>query len=252
MKQDIQSKFCNNSKYIIDKTFDVKQEKLIDKAEKLVFTKLTSSDSHFFGTFSKVSNTKDVLTDIVYNESNEKIDPDTIYFEHNTLFYIDFEKSAISFIKTNRIKNVYPFLESFLNSNNFINLKIAPFVKSEDEIANSIITHLEVAISNPMNTQTDFVELKNLEKMGCTIRDYKINLSIQDTADSFPKKLLSFRSKNKPNIKKISISTLNEDIDLITNTFTKSVPIKLSNNYENDYNVIEYTLKTELFKAIQW
>ena len=72
MKQDIQSKFCNNSKYIIDKTFDVKQEKLIDKAEKLVFTKLTSSDSHFFGTFSKVSNTKDVLTDIVYNESNEK------------------------------------------------------------------------------------------------------------------------------------------------------------------------------------
>ena len=251
MKQDIQSKFCNNSKYIIDKTFDVKQEKLIDKAEKLVFTKLSSSDSHFFGTFSKVSNTKDVLTDIVYNESNEKIDPDTIYFEHNTLFYIDFEKSAISFIKTNRIKNVYPFLESFLNSNNFINLKIAPFVKSEDEIANSIITHLEVAISNPMNTQTDFVELKNLEKMGCTIRDYKINLSIQDTADSFPKKLLSFRSKNKPNIKKISISTLNEDIDLITNTFTKSVPIKLSNNYENDYNVIEYTLKTELFKAIQ-
>ena len=50
----------------------------------------------------------------------------------------------------------------------------------------------------------------------------------------------------------MSISTFNEDIDLLTNRFTKSVPIKLSNNYETDFSTIENTLKVELLKAIQW
>lgn len=49
----------------------------------------------------------------------------------------------------------------------------------------------------------------------------------------------------------MSISTLNEDIDLISNTFTKSIPIKLNNNYEQDYSTIESTLRLELFNAIQ-
>lgn len=40
-------------------------------------------------------------------------------------------------------------------------------------------------------------------------------------------------------------------IDLLTNTYTKSVPIKLNNNYEQDYQTIEFTLKSELLKAIQ-
>ena len=86
--------------------------------------------------------------------------------------------------------------------------------------------------------------------MGCKIKEYKIELSLKEVNTSFPKNLLSFRSKNKQNLKKISISTLNEDIDLLSNTFTKSVPIRLSNNYEKDYAVIENTLKNELLKAI--
>ena len=121
IKEDLNSKFSESNKYIISEIFDTKQEKTIERSEKLVFTRLNNSNSHFFGTFSRISNSKDVLTDIVDNESNEKIDPNSIYFEHNTLFYIDFDNSAISFIKTNHIKNVYPFLESFLNNNNFKN-----------------------------------------------------------------------------------------------------------------------------------
>lgn len=49
----------------------------------------------------------------------------------------------------------------------------------------------------------------------------------------------------------MSITTFDEAIDLLTNSFTKSVPIKLSNNYEKDFSIIENTLKTELLKAIQ-
>ena len=39
--------------------------------------------------------------------------------------------------------------------------------------------------------------------------------------------------------------------NFLFNSFTKTVPIKLKNNYEQDYSTIEYTLKSELFKAIQ-
>lgn len=251
IKEDLNSKFSESNKYIISEIFDTKQEKTIERSEKLVFTRLNNSNSHFFGTFSRISNSKDVLTDIVDNESNEKIDPNSIYFEHNTLFYIDFDNSAISFIKTNHIKNVYPFLESFLNNNNFLNLKIAPLVKTESEIENSTITGLQASFANvTTDYKADFVELNKLEQMGCKIKEYKIELSLKEVNTSFPKNLLSFRSKNKQNLKKISISTLNEDIDLLSNTFTKSVPIRLSNNYEKDYAVIENTLKNELLKAI--
>ena len=73
----------------------------------------------------------------------------------------------------------------------------------------------------------------------------------KEVKNNFANKLLNFRNQNKDNVKKMSISTLNEDIDLLTNTYTKSVPIKLTNNYEEDYNVIENILREELFKAIQ-
>ena len=93
--------------------------------------------------------------------------------------------------------------------------------------------------------------MKNLEKMGCRVKDYKITVSLEEVKNNFANRLLNFRDKNKENVKKMSISTLSEDIDLLTNTYTKSVPIKLTNNYEDDYNVIQSILREELLKAIQ-
>lgn len=96
-----------------------------------------------------------------------------------------------------------------------------------------------------------FVGLNGLEKMGCKVKNYNLKVTLDSVESKFSQKLLNFRSKNKENIKKMSISTFNEDIDLLTNRFTKSVPIKLSNNYETDFSTIENTLKVELLKAIQ-
>lgn len=252
LQKDIDNKFKTSNEYIIDKIYDSKQEKTIDRNEKLEFTKLSSDDEHFFGTFTRVSNSKDVLTNIVDNQSNEKIDPSSIYFEYNTLFYIDYKKKAISFIKTEHIRNVYPFLETFLNNNNFLNIKIVPLIKSEQEIKESVITQVEIACARTeIDSNTDFVELNNLEKMGCKVKNYKISVSLENVKSSFSTRLLDFRNKHSKNVKKMSISTLNEDIDLLTNTFTKSVPIKLNNNYEQDYQTIEFTLKSELLKAVQ-
>lgn len=252
LKDDINLKFKKSNQYSIDKMYDRKLDKIVDKDEKLEFTKLSSSENHFFGTFTRVSNNKDVLTDIIDNKSNEKIDPNTIYFEYNTLFYIDFSNSAISFIKTQHIKNVYPFLETFLNNNNFLNIKIAPLLKTEEEIKDSIITQVEVTYSRTaINPNTDFIDLKTLEKMGCTVGDYKLSVSLKEVKNNFSAKLLNFRKKNSKNIKKLSILTQSENIDLMTNTFTKSVPIKLNNNYEKDYRTIENTLSLELSKAIE-
>lgn len=252
IKKDIEKKFKNSDKYIIDTRFDAKSNKIIPREEKLTYTKIDSSDDYFFGTFIRTSNSQDVLTNIKYNESNEKIDPNQIYFEYNTLFYIDYKNRAISFIKTEHIRNVYPFLETFFNNNNFLNVKIAPLIKSEEEIKQSIITKVDIAFSRvSINPNVNFVEMKNLEQMGCKVKNYKITVSLEEVKNNFANKLLNFRNQNKDNVKKMSISTLNEDIDLLTNTYTKSVPIKLTNNYEEDYNVIENILREELFKAIQ-
>ncbi len=252
LKEDINIKFRDSDKYIIDTEFDSKQNKIISKEEKLTFTKINSSNDHFFGTFIRTSNSQDVLTNIIDNESNKKIDPNKIYFEYNTLFYIDFKNKSISFIKTEHIRNVYPFIELFLNNNNFINIKIAPLIKSEDEIKQSIITKVDISCSQvSVNSNVDFVELKNLENMGCIVKDYRLTVALEEVKKGFPDRLLNFRNKNKENVKKMSISTLNEDIDLLTNTYTKSVPIKLTNNYESNYNIIESTLRDELLKAIQ-
>lgn len=252
LKKDLGLKFADKPQYIIDKKYDSKQQKVVLREEKLVFTKLDSSNEYFFGTFSRVSNNKDVLTDIIDNTSQEKISPDSIYFEHNTLFYIDFERQAVSFIKTNHIKNVYPFLELFINDNNILNIGIAPLVKTEKEIQESIITQVEITCATTeIDPNAEFVEMKNLEKMGCKVKDYKLSVSLENTKTSFSKNLLAFCSRNKKKLKKMSISTSNENIDLLTNTFTKSVPIKLNNNYEQDYSTIQYALRNELIKAIQ-
>ena len=252
IKKDIEKKFKNSDKYIIDTRFDAKSNKIIPREEKLTYTKIDSSDDYFFGTFIRTSNSQDVLTNIKYNESNEKIDPNQIYFEYNTLFYIDYKNRAISFIKTEHIRNVYPLIETFFNNNNFLNVKIAPLIKSEEEIKQSIITKVDIAFSRvSINPNVNFVEMKNLEQMGCKVKNYKITVSLEEVKNNFANKLLNFRNQNKDNVKKMSISTLNEDIDLLTNTYTKSVPIKLTNNYEEDYNVIENILREELFKAIQ-
>lgn len=252
MKKNFESKFAHNNEFVLDKKFDIKTESLVDREEKLSFKKITSSNDHFFGTFSRFSTNKDVLTDIVDNKSNEKIDPDTIYFEHNTLFYIDYGSKSISFIKTEHIKNVYPFLEAFINNNNILNISIIPLVKDDKEIVDSIITELEISFASvDITADQPFVGLNNLEKMGCTVKNYKLNVTLDKVNSSFSSKLLHFRSKNRENIKKMSISTFDEDIDLLTNRFTKSVPIKLSNNYEKDFTIIESTLKSELLKAIQ-
>lgn len=252
MKKNFKSKFMHSNEYVLDKIYDPKTKSLVDREEKLSFRKITSSDDHFFGTFSRFSTNKDVLTDIVDNQSNEKIDPDTIYFEHNTLFYIDYGSKSISFIKTEHIKNVYPFLEAFINNNNILNISIIPLVKNDKEIIESVITELEIALASvDIKQDQSFVGLSNLEKMGCKVKNYRLKVTLDTVNSCFSSKLLNFRSKNRENIKKMSISTINEDIDLLTNRFTKSVPIKLSNNYEKDFSTIESTLKFELLKAIQ-
>lgn len=252
MKKNLETKFTNNNEYVLDKIYDPSTNRILDRKEKLSFKKISSSEKHFFGTFSRLSNNKDVLTDIVDNKSNEKIDPNTIYFEHNTLFYIDYNLQAISFIKTEHIKNVYPFLEAFINDNNLLNITIIPLVKNDDEIKESVITELEIALATvEISQDKTFVGLGNLEKMGCKVKNYKLNVNLSAANKTFPLNLLNFRSKNKKTIKKMSISTLDEDIDLLTNRFTKSVPIKLGNNYEKNYPIIESTLKNELIKAIQ-
>ncbi len=51
LQKYIDKNFKNGNKYIIDKIYDEKQGKIIDRSEKLEFTKLSSSSEHFFRNF---------------------------------------------------------------------------------------------------------------------------------------------------------------------------------------------------------
>lgn len=46
LQNDIDSKFKNSNEYIIDKIYDNKQGKIIERNEKLQFTKLSSDVNH--------------------------------------------------------------------------------------------------------------------------------------------------------------------------------------------------------------
>lgn len=48
LKRNLNSKFIHNNEYIIDKKYDAKQDKVVSREEKLVFTKLDSSIRIFF------------------------------------------------------------------------------------------------------------------------------------------------------------------------------------------------------------
>lgn len=242
IKKDIEKKFKNSDKYIIDTRFDAKSNKIIPREEKLTYTKIDSSDDYFFGTFIRTSNSQDVLTNIKYNESNEKIDPNQIYFEYNTLFYIDYKNRAISFIKTEHIRNVYPFLETFFNNNNFLNVKIAPLIKSEEEIKSMIANSFSLTFYDNSNK---YIGLKQSSLFDCEFGELTIKAKLKDKNKNIMKNLINVFKRNS-DVKSLSASTDSEDIDILKSSFTKHVTIELSKNYKNDLDRIKQTLAKEL------
>lgn len=205
---------------------------------------IEKTDKYFFGCLHKKSDI-DILTEIKSSINGNNIDLDELIFEYITYFYVDYENMCISIIKTQRIQNSSTNIAKLLMRNSRYNFDILPFKKSENEIKQMIATGMKLSF---IDTE-DFVLLDDLNKDGCDFSQVNLQVKFKKTKNNFITKIID-KYKNNSNVKKLSISTESEDIDILKNTFTKQVAINLSKDFKEDLNSIRDALKDELFKII--
>lgn len=206
---------------------------------------IEKTDNYFFGCLHKKSDI-DILTEIKSTINGDNIDLDELIFEHITYFYIDYKNMCISIIKTQRIQNSSTNITKLLMRNSEYNFDILPFKKSEKEVKQMTATGLKLSF---VDIENDFVLLDDLNKDGCEFSHVNMQLKLKKTNDNFITKIID-KYKNNKMVKKLSISTDSEDIDILKNTFTKQVAINLSKSFKEDLNSIKDALRDELFKII--
>lgn len=210
--------------------------------DSIQYEKISIDSNHFFGCIHRISNI-DILTEIK-SKSNISLEDEDIFLESCTYFYIDFNNLGMSVIKTQKIPNSSFFIEHFIKQKSSLNIEIVPFKKSDNEISQLLINSITMTFCDE-----DFVELKDINNADCEFGEYTFSAKLKKVSPGFLPKILN-KFKNKTTLKKLSVSTDTEDVDLIKNIFTKQVSIELTKNYKNDLTKIKNVLSTELLKII--
>lgn len=207
--------------------------------------KITLDDKHIFASICKTSDL-DVLTEIKNSKGIEIEDASDFILESYTYFYIDFEQMGVSVIKTQKIPSSDGYIKNLIGKYSYINLSLEAFKKSDAEIKDMLINKISLSFYD--NSQ-NFVELKHINSEDCEISEFKFEAKLKKVKNNFVKDLMN-KYKNSKDIKKLSVSSDTEEVDLIKNIFTKQVSIELTKDYKKDFSKIEETLKNELFKII--
>lgn len=213
--------------------------------EGITFEKITLDENHIFASICRTSDL-DVLTEIRNSKGIEIEDTSDFILESYTYFYIDFQEMGVSVIKTQKIPSPDGYIKNLIISNSYINLSLEPFKKSDEEIKDMVIN--KIALSFYDNSQ-DFIEFKHINRDDCEIAEFKFEAKLKTVKKNFVSNLINKYKSNKE-IKKLSVSSDTEEVDLIKSIFTKQVSIELTKDYKKDFSKIEETLKKELFKII--
>ena len=213
--------------------------------ESITFEKITLDEHHIFASICRTSDL-DVLTEIRNSKGVEIEDTSDFVLESYTYFYIDFEQMGVSVIKTQKIPSPDGYIKSLIGNNSYINLSLEPFKKSDTEIKDMVVNKISLSFYD--NSQ-DFVELKHISSEDCEISEFKFEAKLKKVKKNFVTNLIDKYKDNKE-IKKLSVSSDTEEVDLIKSIFTKQVSIELTKDYKKDFSKIEETLKNELLKII--
>ncbi len=206
---------------------------------------LEKGDSYFFGCLHK-SSPIDILTEIKSTIDGEDLNLDELIFEHITYFYIDYKNMCMSVIKTQRIQNSALLIAKVIFDKSGYNFNIYPFKKEQNEIEQMLATGYKLTF---VDVDKDFVILDELKDDDCELSQFHIEVNFKKNSKKFvPNIIKKYKSNEK--VKKLSISTDNEDIDILKNTFTKQVAINLSKDYKQDLDSIKISLRDELLKII--
>lgn len=205
---------------------------------------LKMTKEFLFGCIHKESEL-DILTELKNSADGNNINIDDLILEYLTFFYLDYKTACISVIKTQRIQNCYIYIENLLHKYSRYNFSIIPFKKEKEEIEQMIATGIKLTYIDV----DDFKLLKDLNSDECQLSQFQLNAKFKKTSKNFVPNLIKNLKDNKK-VKKLSISTNNEDIDILKSTFTRQVAINLSKNFKQDLNSIMYSLRDELLKII--
>lgn len=213
--------------------------------EGITFEKITLDNNHIFASICRTSDL-DVLTEIRNSKGTEIEDTSDFILESYTYFYINFEKMGVSVIKTQKIPSPDGYIKSLISNNSFINLSLEPFKKNDNEIKDMLVNRISLSFYD--NSQ-DFIELKYIDNEDCEISEFKFEAKLKKVKKNFVSNLMN-KYKNSKEVKKLSVSSDTEEVDLIKSIFTKQVSIELTKDYKKDFSKIEETLKNELLKII--
>ena len=213
--------------------------------EGITFEKISLDNNHVFASICRTSDL-DVLTEIRNSKGTEIENTSDFVLESYTYFYIDFENMGVSVIKTQKIPSPDGYIKNLIGSNSYIHLSLEPFKKDDNEIKDMIINKISLSFYN--NSQ-DFVELKHINNEDCEISEFKFEAKLKKVRKNFVSNLID-KYKNNKELKKLSVSSDTEEVDLIKSIFTKQVSIELTKDYKKDFSKIEETLKNELLKII--
>ena len=235
----------DNKTLLYECFFNMFKSKDIVSNSGITFEKITLDSNHIFASICRTSDL-DVLTEIKNSKGIEIEDTSEFILESYTYFYIDFEKMGASVIKTQKIPSPDGYIKNLIGNNSYINLSLEPFKKSDNEIKDMIINKISLSFYD--NSQ-DFVELKHINSEDCEISEFKFEAKLKKVKNNFVSNLID-KYKNNKEIKKLSVSSDTEEVDLIKSIFTKQVSIELTKDYRKDFSKIEETLKNELLKII--
>ena len=235
----------DNKTLLYECFFNMFKSKDIVSNSGITFEKITLDSNHIFASICRTSDL-DVLTEIKNSKGIEIEDTSEFILESYTYFYIDFEKMGASVIKTQKIPSPDGYIKNLIGNNSYINLSLEPFKKSDNEIKDMIINKISLSFYD--NSQ-DFVELKHINSEDCEISEFKFEAKLKKVKNNFVSNLID-KYKNNKEIKKLSVSSDTEEVDIIKSIFTKQVSIELTKDYRKDFSKIEETLKNELLKII--
>ena len=214
-------------------------------SEGISFETITLDQDHIFASICR-SGDLGVLTEIRNGRGTQINDTSEFILESYTYFYIDFKNLGVSVIKTQKIPSPDVYIKNLITNHSPINLSLEPFKKSDSELESMNINKISLSFYN--NSQ-DFVELKHINSSDCEISEFKFEAKLKKVQKSFISNIID-KYKNNNNIKKLSVYSNTEEVDLLKNIFTKQVCIELTKDYKIDFYKIEKTLKNELFKII--
>lgn len=194
-----------------------------------------------------------------YNQNNHnftkfELDENEL-LETFTYFCIKFKKTKKEFDKiislsNKKIKNINKILEVFLKKVSIsLNLEIIQesIDDLEDKLKNSNIKKINLKYFND-NIKNDYSSLTDILTQNNLIKDYYLTLNLNKNKNLWKdiKDLLKHNKYEKVNIEICTFDDIEEHINILKNTFTKKITLKIKKGSEFNQNHIFEILKNNL------